>query len=441
MTISFQRGRMLHLAETEATLSAESLDRRRERRSAWLRVFVFAILVVNLHAGSIREIVLFHSHLVQGHIVAGYGLATLLALGLALSRRSPPWASTAFVVGDATMVVALFHEHLFAPDGAVDHSLTAPSLAVAFLLLAHVSLRLEPRLVAVFAGSVLTGWLSFLAIMVALPGSGSGAHSHDISVFAAEAALAATFGFAAYVCHLLTSDHNALLRGVVASERRRKSLARFFSPDVVSEIEAKGMSLGLARRRSTVMFVDLRAFTRLSETIPPEDLAALLTEYRQRVTDQVFAHGGTVDKFVGDAVMAVFGHPNVRPDDSARALRCALRVAADLDSWRRGRLADGRPALEAGIGLHTGLVIGGVVESGCHDEFTVLGDSVNVAQRLEGLTRSHDAALVVSEDVFAGAPALKDDPRWIWKDAVELPGRRGRIRIAVLPRLSPAAAA
>lgn len=420
---------MFGLATYEAGLTSEERRWRRERRSAWLRVLAFWVLVFNLQAGSHGESILVHAH-----VVVGYGLATLLALGLALARRGPASMAVVFVIIDALLVVALFHEHLFAANNTFDHTLTAPSLAVGFLLLTHVALRLKSWLVLVFSCLVVFGWLALLALTVVVHAHDAPTVNHGWSIFAIEGALAAAFIFAAFVCYLLIEDHSALLKGAVTSERRRQNLARFFSPKVVAELQSKGTALNLAHRRTVVMFVDLRSFTRLSETVEPEDVADLLSEYRQLVTEAVFAHGGTVDKFIGDGVMAVFGHPQAAPDDAARAVACSLVMAAALAQWKQSRQRNGEPATDAGIGLHVGPVIGGVLESGSHAEFTVFGDAVNVAERLEGLSRELDACLVVSEDVFQEAPAFRAKAKWTWREAVALDGRIRTLRVAYLAR-------
>lgn len=420
---------MLGLAASEPDLTSAERRWRRERRSAWVRLVALVIFVINLMVGEHASGILVHSK-----VVVGYGLATLLALGLALARRGPTWVATLFVVIDAALVVALFHEHLFAPGGTFDHSLSAPALAIAFLLLAHVALRLRPLLVSLFSGLVIAGWMSVLAFTVTGQSWGDRPRGDDWPALLAEAALAAAFGFSAFVCYLLTRDHNVLLKGAVTSERRRRNLARFFPPNVLSELQTKGISLNLSRRRAAIMFVDLRSFTTLSETMPPENVSELLAEYRQLVTQAVFAYDGTIDKFIGDGVMAVFGHPHTAPDDSARALQCALSLSLSLVRWKGDRLRRGKPALDAGIGLHVGPVIGGVLQSGSHDEFTVIGDTVNIAERLERLSGALGAAVVVSEAVMLEAPSSETTAGWLWKEAVELDGRIGRLRVAYLPR-------
>ncbi len=420
---------MLGLAANEPDLTSEERRWRREKRSAWVRLVALVILVINLMVGEHASSLLIHAN-----VIIGYGLATLLALGLALARRGPAWLATLFVVIDAVLVVALFHEHLFTPGRTFDHSLTAPTLAIGFLLLTHVALRLKPWLVLLFSGLVIVGWLSLLAVTVAGQPWGETPHEHLWSALLAESALAAAFGFSAFVCYLLTRDHNVLLKGAVTSERRRQNLARFFPPNVLSELQTKGLSLNLRRRRATIMFVDLRSFTALSETMPPEDVSELLAEYRQLVTQAVFTYEGTVDKFIGDGVMAVFGQPHAAPDDTARALQCALNLRSSLAWWKEARLQRGKPALDAGIGLHVGPVIGGVLQSGSHDEFTVIGDTVNIAERLERLSGTLGATIVASEAVMLEVPSSETTARWLWKDAAELDGRIGRLRIAYLPR-------
>ncbi len=180
-----KRRRMLGLGANEPDLAGEERRWRREMRSAWLRGVVFLILVATLSVARQYDSLYAHTSL-----VVSYGVVTLLVLAHAYARRGPYWLSTAFVVVDAILVVVLFHEHLLASNTGFDHSLTAPALAVAFLLLTQVALRLEPKLVLLFSGLVILGWFSLLAATIA-------GHSHadlvldsDWPVFWTEGALA-----------------------------------------------------------------------------------------------------------------------------------------------------------------------------------------------------------------------------------------------------------
>jgi len=388
-----------------------------------------AILAVNLALAPNHE-----NFLIHANVVIGYALVTTLALALAAMKRGPHWLAAALVTIDAILVVALFHEHLFTSASGLDHSLTAPSLAVGFVLLTHVALRLNPRLILLFATVVILGWLALLTVAVdAHIAKGAGSEL-DWKLFWVEAGLATTFGFAAFVCCLVTHDHNVLLRNAVATERSRANLSRFFSPNVLSQLQQTGESLELARRQVIVMFVDLRSFTRFGEVASPEEVAELLAEYRQLVTSAVFAHGGTVDKFIGDGVMAVFGQPWSGSDDVERALTCAMSLARSLEQWADDRQRNGKHALRAGIGLHAGTAVGGILRSGSHAEFTLFGDVVNVAERLERLCKEFDATLVTSDAVMARLPSARSLDGWHWKEDVALEGRAGRLRIAYRPR-------
>lgn len=408
-------------------MSAEQRRWYRERRSAWLRLVALAILVVNLGLASQQASVIVHAN-----IVAAYGAATIIALLLAEYRRGAWWLAWAYVAFDALIVVVLFHEHLFAPGKVLDHTLTAPSLAIGFVLLTHVALRLRPIMVFLFSGLVVLGWLALLTVAVEVHLGRNAAHALDWSAFLAEAALAAAFGFAALVCGLLTHDHNFLLKAAVQAERRRANLSRFFSPTVLTELQATGDSLALGRRHVAVMFVDLRSFTRLSESLPLESLARILAEFRELVTREVFEHGGMIDKFIGDGVMAAFGQPKSTPGDATRALDCALHLARRLRDWREIRQRRGEVGPRAGIGLHFGMAIGGVLRSGTHDEFTLVGDAVNVAHRLERLCKPLDASIVASWESVSAAGG-EGAMAWQYENDVELEGRKQRLRIAYIP--------
>ena len=144
--------------------------------------------------------------------------------------------------------------------------------------------------------------------------------------------------------------------------------------------------------------------------------------------------GNPVDKFIRDGVMAVFGQPKPRADDAKRALACATELMGCLRIWRCDNLGDRGPALDI---LHFGTVIGGVLESGFHDEFTVVGDAVNVAQRLDSVAKSLESPLVVSAFVFAKIPGYDPEQHWGHRKNANLTGRRERIDIFYIKPTRP----
>ncbi|MBP2647849.1 MAG: cya [Gemmatimonadetes bacterium] len=164
----------------------------------------------------------------------------------------------------------------------------------------------------------------------------------------------------------------------------RGSFERYFAPGVAAEIarNAGATRLGGERRKIAVLFSDVRGFTRLAEGMPPEALAKLLSEYFTEMVEVVFEHGGTLDKFVGDAIMALWGAPQAQEDAPDRAVRAALAMQEALAHLNARWLAAGRPALGVGIGINFGEVFVGNIGSHRRLEYTVLGDVVNVAARL-----------------------------------------------------------
>ncbi|MBT4487626.1 MAG: adenylate/guanylate cyclase domain-containing protein [Rhodospirillaceae bacterium] len=189
-----------------------------------------------------------------------------------------------------------------------------------------------------------------------------------------------------------------------AAMRERTNLARYFSPNMVEELAQSDEPLGAVRQQNVaVMFVDIVGFTALSEGLPPTEVIELLRDFHGRMAAQVFAHGGTIDKYLGDGLMATFGTPWPHANDAANALSCAISMADELERWNRQRLAAGAAAVQAGIGIHFGAVVIGDMGGEGALEFAVIGDTVNVAARLEALSRGLNADIVISADLAAAA--------------------------------------
>jgi adenylate cyclase len=187
----------------------------------------------------------------------------------------------------------------------------------------------------------------------------------------------------------------------MAAERARNNLSRYFSPNIVELLAAQDEPLGAGRRETVaVLFADIVGFTRIAEVMAPEDVLALLREFHSRMTLQIFASGGTVDQFMGDGILAVFGVPTASSDDAGNALNCAEMMLDALESWNTERERRGDARLDIGIGLNYGPVILGDVGSEHSMAFAVIGDTVNTAARLQALTRSLGTPLVVGDGII-----------------------------------------
>ncbi|HTV89077.1 MAG TPA: adenylate/guanylate cyclase domain-containing protein [Stellaceae bacterium] len=221
-----------------------------------------------------------------------------------------------------------------------------------------------------------------------------------------------------------------------AAERARANLARYFSPNLVDLLADRDEPLGTLRRETVaVLFVDIVGFTQMAEQITPEAVAALLRQFHERMTAPIFACGGTVDKYIGDEVLAVFGVPHTGPDDAANALKCADLMIAAIAGWNRERATAGEPPLAIGIGLNYGPAVIGDVGGDQSLSFTVIGDTVNTASRLQRLTRALQTPLVAAaaivEAIATSAPPGGAELLAKLRDEGEqsLRGRSGMVRI------------
>ncbi len=195
---------------------------------------------------------------------------------------------------------------------------------------------------------------------------------------------------------------------------------RYFAPDLVDQISsAEGMvQLGGTKRPVVVFFSDIRGFTPMSEKMSPDDIASLLTEYFTEMVAIVFEHGGTLDKFIGDEIMALWGAPVSKDDDADRAMRAAIDMMSVLKELNETWSAKGRPHVEIGIGINFGEVFAGNIGAEQRMEYTVIGDAVNVASRL--CSNALRGQVIVSESFYK---ALKNPPDVEALEPIELKGK------------------
>ena len=210
--------------------------------------------------------------------------------------------------------------------------------------------------------------------------------------------------------------------------RLRATFSKYVSADVVEEIlkDREGLGLGGKRRHITVLFSDIRGFTGISEQIAPEQVVSLLSDYLGQVSHIVFKHGGTIDKFIGDAVFAIFGAPRSYADDALRAVKTGLEMIDLVESlgpkWAQ---VIGRP-LKVGVGINTGDAVVGSIGSEIRSDFTAIGDTVNLGARLEALTKELGVPMLISEYTAA---ELKDSIRLRPLRQVKVQGREAPILV------------
>jgi len=184
---------------------------------------------------------------------------------------------------------------------------------------------------------------------------------------------------------VLTESFNRMARSLREKEMIKRAFTRYVAREVVEEIlkDPENLVLSGERRQVTVLFCDVRGFTPMSERLAPEEVVLLLNDFYNLMIETTFKFDGTLDKFLGDAVMAVFGAPMAHPDHSARAIRTALAMQAGISGLNEKRARDGKEAISVGIGVSAGEAVAGTVGTEDRMEYTVIGDSVNLAARLE----------------------------------------------------------
>lgn len=196
----------------------------------------------------------------------------------------------------------------------------------------------------------------------------------------------------------LATGFNSMVDGLKERDKLRNTFGKYMTASVLEHLLAGKVELGGKTLTVTILFSDIRSFTTISERMNAQELVGLLNEYFTDMVAIILDEGGVVDKYIGDAIMAVFGAPVPKADDAERAVRAAVRMRGALKSLNERLVARGVPALKTGIGIHTGEVVAGNIGSEARMEYTVIGDAVNLASRLESSTKELGVDVLISED-------------------------------------------
>ncbi len=221
-------------------------------------------------------------------------------------------------------------------------------------------------------------------------------------------------------------ENHRLAKNIESEAATRVQFQRLLSPNLVDQIVSGQLHLdqGGSRRDVTMLFADIRGFTSMSERHSPEEMVNTLNEYFEVMVDVLFRHGGTLDKYVGDEIIGLFGAPVELPDASLRSIRCALDMMRALEEFNRLRADRGLERIRIGIGINSGSVIAGAIGSSRTLQYTVIGDAVNIASRLCGLARPGEILLSDSTRELVGEGVLVE-PR----KPVTVKGKRDALQV------------
>ena len=361
-------------------------------------------------------------------VVALFIAFGLAAYGLMHGRPDRLWMTYPFVVLDGLLLAYA----LLSPGGTYPEEwpwqtvLRQPSFLYCLTIPALAALTFRPLLVMWSGVVVAVVWTAGTWVIAWAPGAvvGMGALGADAPEMVQlqryltpayvdpDDAVVRIFVLVLLVAILAYAAKRArdLVHEQAEVARERANLARYVAPSMVERLARSDNPLAPVRSQdASVLFADIRGFTSMAESLGPAGAMALLCDFHARMAECVFAHGGTLDKFIGDGLMATFGTPETAPDDARRALECATGMLGALAAWNHERGRIGAPPVAIGIGLHHGPVTTGDIGGAQRFEFAVIGDTVNVAGRLEELTRGLGTSLLVSDAALASARAAGAD--------------------------------
>jgi len=335
--------------------------------------------------------------------LGAYILFTLLRMALAYRRRLPDWLLYVSVAFDMAVLYALIWSFHLQYEQPPSFYLKAPTLLYVFIFIALRALHFEARFVVAAGLAAAAGWLLMLGYSIWMPGEDvritrdyvEYMTSNNILLGAEFDKVISILMVTAILALALMRARSLLIQSVVESVTARE-LSRFVPSQIVRQVRSSEHEIAAGQgevREATILFTDLEDFSGLSERTSPEALIATLNEYFSVLAAPIEKHGGVINQFQGDAILASFNLPEADTDHAGRAIEAALEIQRTLNEHRFGPGL----TLRSRIGINSGTVVGGLVGTADRVNYTVHGDDVNLAQRLEQLNKEHHTRILVSE--------------------------------------------
>lgn len=345
-----------------------------------------------------------------GWAIFAYFIFTVLRLALSYRVRLPAWFLALSVVADVMLlIVIIWSFHIDYAQPAAFY-LKAPTLMYVFIFISIRALRFDSRYVLLAGFAAATGW-SFLIGYAVFAEGGMDAITQDYVQYLTSNKILLGAEFDKVITILLVT-----LILAVAIMRARKTLvesaeehaaavalSRFFSPEIASQITDAREEIRAGEgqlRTAAILMTDIRGFTRLASELPANEVIEILTEYQARLVPAIQGNGGSIDKFLGDGVLATFGAAMPSSTYAADALRAAEAVAKAADEWSAAREAAGKTVLQVAVSITTGPVIFGAIGDESRLEYTVIGDPVNLAAKLDKHGKSLNARIVTTQETL-----------------------------------------
>jgi adenylate cyclase len=371
--------------------------RRQQERSeiliGWIQFGIVALVSSVFEGTRMAEGVVQADYSLEREVLVVYAGFCIVRLVLAHLRLLAPWMLYLSVIADIALLMGLIYSFHYKYAQPAAFYLKVPTLFYVFVFIALRALRFEARFVLFAGATAALGW-AWLTYYVTTGLGGPPNQTHNFVEYMTSNALLLGAEIDKIIAILLTtavlalaiSRARHLLVRAVSEGAAAQDLSRFFDPGVAARIRGAAMSIKAGEgelRDVAILNVDLRGFTRVSTELQPDEVMKLLQEYQGRICPLIVGAGGSIDKFLGDGILASFGAVTVSPTAAADALRAADAVIEAAVSWEAERRAAGLLPLEIGLAVSSGRVVFGAVGDGERLEFTVIGDAVNFAAKLE----------------------------------------------------------
>ena len=346
-------------------------------------------------------------------VLAGYAAFTLIRLYLSWRERLVPWVLYLSIVMDMVLLFALIWSFHLLYGQPASFYLKAPTITYVFIFIGLRVLSFRARHVAVAGLAAALGWAVLTAYAIFASG-GMEMVTRDYVVYmtsnsillGAEADKIITVAVVtAVLAAAMTRARRLVVRSAAEGEAAR-DLARFFSPEIARQITTSEVAVQAGSgeaREAAILFCDIRGFTRFAHDVPPNEVIRMLTEYQQALLPAIQGHGGAIDKFMGDGIMATFGAARPSATAAADALRAVDAVMEASAAWNARREAAGAPAHRVNAAVAHGPIIFGAVGDRDRLEYTVIGDPVNQAAKLEKANKGEGVDALTDRTTFEAA--------------------------------------
>ncbi|NNE64487.1 MAG: adenylate/guanylate cyclase domain-containing protein [Gammaproteobacteria bacterium] len=341
-------------------------------------------------------------------VLTAYLIFSLLRFWLAVKRKLPDWMLYLSAVIDIALLMGLIWSFHLQYEQPASFYLKVPTLLYVFIFIAMRALRFDPRFVLATGGSAVIGWIIMVTYVVSIDPIDSMITrdyveymtSNSILIGAEFDKIVSIIMVTGVLALALTRARNLLIESVIEGSHAR-DLSRFVPNEIAQRVKSseEGSTRGKGEvNLTTILFTDIEGFTAVSEQLAPEELIEALNDYFTTIAEPIEKYGGVITQFQGDAVLATFNAPKPDPDHAGNAIKAAISIQRVLENKTFGK--EKMPFITR-IGINTGMVVGGLVGSGDRVNYTVHGDNVNLAARLEALNKDYGTRMIISGNTLA----------------------------------------